>query len=51
MSEPEIIVTALATKEKNPKRVAQGKRLAEKAAKENKRLRIEKEKTNEVTWA
>ena len=44
MSEPENTdVTAPATKKKNPKRVAQGKRLAEipKAAKEKKRLRIE----------
>ncbi len=38
MSEPENTVTATATKEKNPERVAQGKRLAEisKAAKAQK---------------
>ncbi len=46
MSESETIVTAPATKEKNPKRVAQGKKLAEisKAAKEKKRLRMEEDK-------
>ncbi len=45
MSESETIVTAPATKEKNPKRVAQGKRLAEisKAAKAKKKLMMEEE--------
>jgi hypothetical protein len=43
MSESETIVTAPATKEKNPKRVAQGKRLAEisKASKAKKELMME----------
>ena len=49
MSEPETIVTAPATKEKNPKRVAQGKRLAEisKAAKARKKLMMEEEEREE----
>ncbi len=46
MSEPESTVTTPAIKEKNPTRVAQGKRLAEisKAAKEKKRLRKDAER-------
>jgi hypothetical protein len=49
MSEPENTVTAPATKEKNPKRVAQGKKLAEisKAAKVKKKLMMEQEKRKE----
>ncbi len=49
MSESETIVTAPATKEKNPKRVAQGKRLAEisKAAMAKKKLMMEEEKRKE----
>ncbi len=49
MSESETIVTAPATKAKNPKRVAQGKRLAEisKAAKAKKKLMMEEEERRE----
>ena len=49
MSESETIVTAPATKEKNPKRVAQGKRLAviSKAAKAKKKLMMVEEKRKE----
>ncbi len=49
MSESETIVTTPATKEKNPKRVAQGKRLAEisKAAKAKKKLMMEEEERKE----
>ena len=47
MSEPQNTVTAPATKEKNPKRVAQDKRLAEisKAAKAKERLQMERKES------
>ncbi len=46
MNEPENAVTAPATKEKNPKRVAQGNKLAE-ISKAKKKLRMEEEERKE----